>query len=142
MEHPLETVRALAPFALTVHFKDQAVRESEDGFLFADVALGEGFIDLAAIVKILRDAKPLIRFNLEVITRDPLGVPVLTTGFWTTLPDIRASELARVLSVVKAKGSTKPFVTVSQLTIDQQLGLELRNVERSFAYARELLGLI
>jgi sugar phosphate isomerase/epimerase len=142
MEDPVETVRAFAPFALTVHFKDQALRESEDGFWFADVALGEGFIDLLAIVKILREAKPKIRFNLEVITRDPLSVPVLTTGFWTTMPDTPASELARVLRMVKTKGSPKPFENVSQKAVDQQLAFELRNVERSFAYAREQLSLL
>lgn len=141
MEDPVETVRAFAPFALTVHFKDQALRESEDGFWFADVPLGEGFIDLPAIVKILRDAKPKIPINLEVITRDPLSVPVLSTGFWSTMPDTPASALARVLRVVKTKGSPMPFVIVSQLTVDQQLALELSHVERSFAYARERLRL-
>jgi sugar phosphate isomerase/epimerase len=142
MEDPVETVHAFAPFALTVHFKDQALRQSEDGFWFADVPLGEGFIDLPAIVKILREAKPKIPINLEVITRDPLSVPVLTTGFWSTMPDTPASELARVLRVVKTKGSPTPFAIVSQLTVDQQLAVELRNVERSFDYAREHLGLV
>ncbi|MBI5397281.1 MAG: sugar phosphate isomerase/epimerase, partial [Verrucomicrobia bacterium] len=51
MEDPLETARAFAPFALTVHIKDQAIQPDADGFLLTDVALGDGFLDLPAIVK-------------------------------------------------------------------------------------------
>ena len=36
LENPLDTVRALAPWAFTVHLKDAAVRECDDGFLLAD----------------------------------------------------------------------------------------------------------
>jgi len=141
MEDPIATVRAFAPFALTVHFKDQAVRESEAGFWFADVALGEGFIDLPAILKVLRNVKPGIHLNLEVITRDPLSVPVLLPDFWVTMPDTPASELAHTLRLVKTKSARKDFVKVSELPADQQLAFELRNVEQSFTHAREHLGL-
>ena len=141
LEDPLETVRALAPWAMTVHFKDQAVRENDEGFWFADVALGEGFIDLPAVVKILREAKPGIHLNLETITRDALNVPVLRDDFWVTMPETPASHLARTLRLVKTKPCPVPFEKISQLPVDRQLALELRNVEQSFAYARERLGL-
>ena len=94
LEDPLELVQAFAPWAFTVHLKDQAVREYDEGFLLADVALGAGFLDLPRIVKTLRDAKPDIKFNLETITRDALEVPVLTERFWVTLRDTPASALA------------------------------------------------
>lgn len=142
MEDPLDIARAFAPYAMTVHFKDQAVRENDDGFWFADVALGQGFIDLPAVVKVLRDAKPGIHLNLEAITRDPLNVPVLRNEFWVTMPDTPASDLARTLHLVKTKGASKPFVNVSQLPVEQQLAFELRNVQQSIAYARSTLGLV
>ena len=135
-EDPLETARAFAPFALTVHFKDQAVRENQDGFWFADVALGEGFLDLLALVKVLREAKPDIHLNLETITRDALNVPVLKDEFWATLPDTPARELARTLRVIKTQAAPSPFVLVSKLSVDEQLALELRNVQQSLTYAR------
>lgn len=141
MEDPLDTARAFAPWAFTVHFKDQAVRENADGFWFADVALGEGFIDLPAVVKILHEAKPDLHLNLEAITRDPLNVPVLEKDFWVTMPDTPASELAAILRLIKTRSASKPFVTVSQLPIEQQLAFELKTVEQSFTYARERLGL-
>ncbi|MCX7826034.1 MAG: sugar phosphate isomerase/epimerase, partial [Verrucomicrobiae bacterium] len=141
MEDPLETVRAFAPFAFTVHIKDQAIQPDADGFLLADAALGEGFLDLPPIVKALRDAKPDIRFNLETITRDPIRVPVLTNAYWATLADTPARELARTMSVVKIKSRPTPLPLVSKWPVERQLALEQRTIERSLAYAREQLGL-
>ncbi len=139
LEEPLETVKAYAPYAMTVHFKDQAVRETKDGFLFADVPLGEGFLDLAQLVKTLRDASPKIRFNFEGITRDALKVPILTGGFWATLPDTSARTLAQTLSRIRACAAPKPFVSVSQLSLNRQLALERRAVEQSLQFAQRLL---
>jgi sugar phosphate isomerase/epimerase len=141
MEDPLEVVRALAPWAVTVHLKDHVVREYAEGFLLADVALGAGFLDLPAMVKALREAHPAITFNLETITRDALKVPVLTEGYWATLSDTPARELARTWRLVKAASLPESLVAVSRLPDAQQRDLERRQVEQSLAYARERLGL-
>jgi sugar phosphate isomerase/epimerase len=142
MEDPIEVVRSYAPLAFTVHFKDQAVRENSDGFWFADVPLGEGFLDLPAMIKILCEGRPDLHFNLELITRDPLNVPMLNDDFWVSMPDTPARDLARVTRVIKAHSSPNPFVVVSQLPVDQQLALELSNVKQSLTHARERLGLV
>jgi hypothetical protein len=141
MEDPLETVRAFALFAFTVHIKDQAIRSDDEGFQLADVALGEGLLDLPAIVRVLREAKPDIKFNLETITRDPIKVPVLTPGYWATLPDTPARELVRTWAVVRTRSHPTPLPLVSKLSPEQQLALEQHNIERSVACAVEKLGL-
>jgi sugar phosphate isomerase/epimerase len=141
LEDPLEVVRAFAPWAFTVHLKDHVVCEYEEGFLLADMALGEGFLDLPAIIRALREARPEIRFCFEGITRDGLKVPVLTDGYWVTLSDTPARDLARTWGLVKAQASAKPPVAVSKLSPSEQQALERRNVERSLAYARDQLGL-
>ncbi len=141
LESPLETVQAYAPYAFTVHIKDHAVRENATGFLFADVAMGRGMLDLPQMVGILRQANPRIRFGLEVITRDALEVPVFTDAFWRTLPNVPAIDLARTMQVVKAKSCPEPFPPVSQLPVEEQLKLELGNVCQSIAYAADRLGL-
>jgi sugar phosphate isomerase/epimerase len=140
-EDPLEAVKAYAPYAYSVHVKDQAVREYESGFLFGDAPLGQGFLDLPAMVRVLREARREVRFSLEVITRDPLQVPVLTPRYWATMPDVPASDLARTMATVKAKSPREALPTISQLSIEKQVECESRNIAQSLVYARERLGL-
>jgi sugar phosphate isomerase/epimerase len=140
-EDPMEVVRAYAPWVFTVHLKDQAVGEYEDGFLLADAALGKGFLDLAAMVRVLREARPEVRFNLEVITRDPLRIPVLTPKYWATMAGVPAADLARTMRTVKANTSRDGLAAVSSLSVEAQIECETRNVEASLAYARDHLRL-
>jgi sugar phosphate isomerase/epimerase len=140
LEDPLDTVRALAPWACSVHLKDHAVREYEDGFLLADVALGEGFLDLRQMVSILRKANPRIRFGLESITRDPLRVPCLTEPYWATLDAVPGRDLARTLRSIRAHASPR-LVEPSQLPGPDQVALERNVVSTSLVYARQHLAM-
>ena len=140
-EDPLEVVRAFAPYGFSAHIKDQSGRECPEGFRYADMPLGKGFLDLPAMVKILREAHPEIRFNYEVITRDPLLVPVLTPKYWATMADVPATDLARTLQTVKSNGSREPFGLPSSMPLDRQAEQELRDIHQSIAYARANLGL-
>jgi sugar phosphate isomerase/epimerase len=140
LDDPIETVAALAPFAFSVHLKDQALSEYDAGFLLGDIPLGQGAFDLPRMVDILRKAKPKIRFSLELITRDALKVPCLTDQYWTTMPTVPAMDLARMLRLVRANAANdiKP---VSSLSPEQQLELEDQNVAASLRYARDKLAL-
>jgi 3-oxoisoapionate decarboxylase len=140
LEDPLAVVEALAPYAFTVHLKDQAVQEYADGFLLADVPLGQGCLDLKKMVSLLRRAKPGIHFSLETITRDPLRVPCLADSYWRTFPDMPAAELAAALRMVRAN-EADDLMQVSPLTLEQQAELELANVRLSLKYADEALSL-
>jgi len=141
LEDPVETLRALAPWAITAHIKDAVVREYEDGFLLADVALGEGFLDLPAMVRLLREANPSIHFGLEIITRDALKVPVKTEAYWSTFEGVPRSAVNPILRLVRAKSSPAPLAEISKLPAAEQMALEHRAVERSLRYAREKLSL-
>lgn len=140
-EDPMEVVAAYAPWAFSVHLKDQGVREYDEGFLFADVPLGLGFLDLPKMVEVLRKAKPDIRFTLEMITRDPLRVPCLTEKYWATMADVPARELARTLRTVRVSAAAEPLPRVSDLVPERQVALEESNVRECLAYSREHLGL-
>jgi sugar phosphate isomerase/epimerase len=141
LEDPVKVVEAFAPWAFTVHIKDQAVKEYEDGFLFADMALGEGFLDLPKMVRIVRAVRPETRYSLETITRDPLEVPCLTEKYWATFPDVPGADLARTLRTVRAHEYRGPLPKISGLPMEEQVKREERNVRRSLAYARESLGI-
>ncbi len=140
LEDPLETAQALAPWAHSVHLKDQAVQAYDDGFLLADIPLGQGCLPLKQIVNLLRIAKPGIHLSLELITRDPLKVPTHSKEYWATFPDLPASDLARTLRMVR-DGATDNLQYVSRMTKDEQLQREDMNVRESLDYARDELGI-
>jgi sugar phosphate isomerase/epimerase len=141
LEPPLETVEALAPYAFSTHLKDLGVEEYADGFLMAEVPLGTGFLDLARVVEVLRKAKPAVRLNLEMITRDPLKVPCLTDKYWLTLEHVPGRRLAGALALVRQHAARKPLPRVSGLGRDERVKREDDNVRDSLRYAKERLSL-
>jgi sugar phosphate isomerase/epimerase len=134
LEDPLELVKALAPWAASVHVKDHAVREYEDGFLLADVPLGRGFLNLTEMTAILRQKHPQLNFSLELITRDPLEVPCLTEKYWATFADTPARDLARTLRTVRSHAVAE-LPSVDRLPLEEQVAMEHANVTESLEYA-------
>jgi sugar phosphate isomerase/epimerase len=139
LEDPLEVVRAYAPWTFTTHFKDMGLAEYEAGFLLAEVPLGQGALDLKEMLTILKKARPEVRINLEMITRDPLRVPCLSKKYWATFEDLPGRFLASTLALVRARASRLPVV--SKLPLAEQIKVEEDNVCRSLAHAGEKLGL-
>jgi sugar phosphate isomerase/epimerase len=139
LETPQKTVELLAPYAFTTHIKDMGVEEYTDGFRLAEVPLGTGFLDLAGLVAALRKARPEIRLNLEMITRDPLEIPCLKQGYWATLQNVSGQRLAALLALVRAKAGRKPLPRVSKLSREDRLKLEEDNVRASLRYAADRL---
>jgi sugar phosphate isomerase/epimerase len=139
LESPLETAEVLAPLAVTTHLKDMGVEEYAEGFLLSEVPLGEGFVDLPRVVQLLRRARPDIHLNLEMITRDPLRVPCLTTGYWVTLESVSGRRLAEMLALVRARAARGGLPRVSGLSPEQRRTREEENVRRSLRYAGDRL---
>jgi sugar phosphate isomerase/epimerase len=140
LDDPYETIEALAPYAFTVHLKDQSLKEYDQGFLLGDTPLGDGSFDLKRMVASLKRVKPDIRFALELITRTALKVPCLTDAYWATMPKVAAKDLAAALRFVR-ENSVEPVQSVNTLTLERQVALEDDNVARSLIYARDVLGL-
>ncbi|MBN9516970.1 sugar phosphate isomerase/epimerase [bacterium] len=137
LEDPEAAVAALAPLAFTVHLKDMALEESAGGCRLSEVSLGQGVLDLPAVVAALRRANPRVRFQLEMITRDPLPVPCLGARYWATLDRVSGRDLARTLALAKRASVARkePLPRISQLTPAEQVAAEERNVRESFAFA-------
>jgi sugar phosphate isomerase/epimerase len=141
LEPPLETIRTLAPYAVTTHVKDMAVRRTEAGFDLSEVPLGQGLVPLAEAVDVLRQARPDVRFCLEMITRDPLKVPYRTDGYYTAVARPPDDQMVRFERDVLAHEWTKPLPTISDLDPKDQIAAEDDNVRRSVAFAKEQLRL-
>jgi sugar phosphate isomerase/epimerase len=137
LDDPMALVEALAPYAFSTHIKDMAVAPYADGFLLAEMPLGEGMLDMRRIVDTIRHARPETRLTLEMITRDPLKVPCLTDAYWATFPERNGLYLARTMRMERER----PLPVVSKLPRETQLQLEEDNVKRCLAYARDRLAL-
>ncbi len=144
-EDPMDTARTLVPYACFAHIKDMAVQEYEDGFLLSEVPLGEGIIDLVTIVKMLRNVDPDMIIDLEMITRDPLMIPVFTDTYWTTFDDayspLPGRDLARVLKLVKENPPAAPLPATSGLSLQLKIRLEDEYNRKCIDYARQHLEL-
>ena len=131
----MEVVEALAPRAFTTHFKDMALEEYKDGFLLAEVPLGTGVLDLPRVIRVLRKARPEIRINLEMITRDPLKVPCLAERL---LGDVSRpageGSCPRLFTRPRAIRRRMPLPRISQLSREEQLRAEDENVRRCLAF--------
>ena len=144
-EDPTDTARTLAPYVIFAHIKDMAVEEYQDGFLLSEVPMGEGILDLKGIVELLRKKDPKMIFDLEMITRDPLKIPVYTTKYWATFDDsfspLPGRDLAKVLALVKNNKPRKPLPTTTGLSPEAQIKLEDDYNMQCINYARQNLGM-
>ena len=141
LEDPMRVVETLAPFAMTTHIKDMAMEEYDRGFLLSEVPLGEGCLDLPKMIELLEQKNPTIRFNLEMITRDPLQVPCLDNKYWATFEKVPGQDLAQTLSAIRNRRSKEPLPRINALKKEEQLDLEEKNVRKSLAFAKEHLNL-
>jgi sugar phosphate isomerase/epimerase len=138
LDEPLATSEALAKWTATVHLKDMGVEESKDGFLLSEVPLGRGLLDLKGIVAAVRRANPKARFNLEMITRDPLSIPCLGDKYWATLDKVPGRDLARMLAWVRSGAKKEPLPRITKLPVEEQVKAEDRHVRESFEYAAKV----
>jgi 3-oxoisoapionate decarboxylase len=141
LDDPVEFAEALAPYVINAHIKDMGVEEYAEGFLLSEVALGEGYLDLKRIVATVLKARPSAKFSLDMLTRNPLVIPCLTEKYWATLPDRNGKYLARTLSAVRKHKRDKPLWRMDGVDQETRLKVEVDNVTKSVAYARDHLGL-
>jgi sugar phosphate isomerase/epimerase len=150
MENPATTLEVLGPYAVTTHVRDTAVYEHPRGAAAQWTALGDGSIDLKAIVARYKELCPDASFHLEIITgRQPEILPYLETDFWKTYEGMPASSFASFVALAK---SGRPFS--GRMVIEDVEGQppaaefsdaliyqQRYDLERSFRYARTVLGL-
>ena len=140
LEDPMSTISTLAQYALSTHIKDMAVREVPEGFLLSEVPLGQGILDLPALLKTIRQFNPKVRLNLEMITRDPLLIPCLSERYWATFPEKKGAQLAAMLRRVREKTAAE-LPQTSDKSVEAVLAYEEENILKSLRYAGQNLGM-
>jgi sugar phosphate isomerase/epimerase len=141
LEDSLEVAEKLAPYAVTTHLKDMAMRPYDEGFELSEVALGDGSTPLAKIISTLRRRRPDIHICLEMITRDPLKVPYKTDHYWVTYDRRDDARIRKFENGPLKKSLAKPLPRITGLSPAQALAFEDENVRRSGEYAKKTLKL-
>jgi 3-oxoisoapionate decarboxylase len=141
LEDSLEVAEKLAPYAVTTHLKDMAVRPYSEGFELSEVALGDGATPLAKIISTLRKHRGDIHIVLEMITRDPLNVPYKTDHYWITHERRDEALIRNFENTILKQAWTKPLPRVAGLGPAEALAFEDENLRRSAAYAKQTLKL-
>lgn len=141
LDDPMDVVTRLSPYAVCTHVKDMAVKEYPEGFLLAEVPMGEGMLDMRAVLGTIAKARPRTKYTLEMITRNPLKIPCLTDKYWVTFPDRNGECLARALTMVRTHPPRAPLPEPESMDASTHRQLEEDNVKKSLAYARGALAL-
>jgi hypothetical protein len=96
------------------------------------------------VVKI-RQKDPSIGFNLEMITREPLKIPIFTEKYWVTFDDsyspFPARDLAKTVKFVNRNPPKKPMPATAGMSPAEQLKQEDDNNRLSVEWARTNLAM-
>jgi 3-oxoisoapionate decarboxylase len=141
LEEPMFTLETLNPWIFSCHIKDVAVTPYENGFLLSEVPFGEGFLDLKSMVVALRAKDPSMALDLEMITRDPLKVPIYTDQYWVTLNDIPGRQVARIMEIIQKNPLKEPLPKTTGLGLEERRKLEEDYNLSCIKYARKNLEL-
>jgi sugar phosphate isomerase/epimerase len=97
-EDPVESARLLAPYCLSIHLKDWQVYRDADGAVLVNCPVGEGVLELTAILRELKVGKAAETMPLLLQTvAERFSVPVLRDAFLQQYPRISARALAALL---------------------------------------------
>lgn len=149
LEDPLLTVEVLAPYIASTHLRDSALFEHPRGAAFQWVASGDGSVNLAAVIRKLREVAPHAPLQLEIITgRPPQPLPYLDEAHWRPYRALPAPDFARFVSLAKrGQPYSGPMIIADGMPAegkpaeyDAALRAQQRfDLERSFRWTRELL---
>ena len=140
LEDPTEFALAVAPWVNATHLKDSAVYLTDDGMdWLGGSVLGEGAVDLSAIVAALHDANPDINLTVE----DHWGrsnVPVYDAAFLDSLPATGAARAAflRQLRAGQAALEAGQAPTKAEVGEWDLAAVLPERARRNAAYAKEL----
>ncbi len=141
MEDPMDVIKTLAPYVFSTHVKDMGLATYEKGFLLSEVPLGKGMIDLKAAVSLCRKYNPKVKFNLEMITRDPLEIPCLEDSYWSTFENAPKSILNKGMQRVKTNAYPGTLPGVKNMDGESKLAFEEKNILDCLTYAKAQLNL-
>ena len=135
MEDPHLTLEMLAPYVLTSHTRDTALRRTSRGAEVAWTRMGEGNVRIGEYLESFLTRCPGRPLTLEVIVMPaPRPLPFREAAFWDGYRHWPGWEFQRFLELLDAA----PAVALPEGPVDA--AAELENVEASVRWTRQFLG--
>jgi 3-oxoisoapionate decarboxylase len=135
MEDPHLTLETLAPFVVTSHTRDSAVRRTEEGAEVAWTRMGDGNVRIDEYLRTFAARCPALPVTLEVIVLPtPRALPFRNADFRNGYRTTPASEFQRFLDLI----DTAPAVPLPSGPISA--AEELQHVEASIHWTKQFLG--
>jgi sugar phosphate isomerase/epimerase len=145
-DDPVATARVLAPRTVTVHLKDYRIKRTFRGAEFAGCPMGQGAVDLPAIVRILKEQSPLkdeLCLNIEAAV-ERVEVPFLEPEFWEGYPAEHAAVVPDFLRLIRTRGEHAEadlrIPAETGAALDEILAHEKSFTTQSIEYTRKLLA--
>jgi sugar phosphate isomerase/epimerase len=143
-EGPVETARALAPLIRHAHLKDYIIHYAPEGYRLVRCAAGEGVIDFAAILEIIRANGHEVVPGNEVAAQPTRTIPLLQAEWWSHFPPRSAESLLPALRTLWEHGvpAEQPFSSVWEQGAGSAAVVadEWETIRRSTAYLHTLFG--
>lgn len=142
LEHPMQSLEILGPYALTTSLRDSAIWESEKGAVVQWTAMGDGTVDLKAYFERFAQLCPNVPVHIETISGFNREFPYLEPSFWETFPKMPAKDFAKFVALAK-KGKPRDAWKAPQGVPREQAEQEYQKneIEKSIRYCKEVLGL-
>lgn len=100
LEDPVEACKKLLPYIYTTHVKDGIIYSTDEGASWVGTTLGEGFVDLPSIFKLIHKAHPEVTFNLEDLP-DIFPIPFFDKNFLVTLKHLDTLKMVEILKLLR-----------------------------------------
>jgi 3-oxoisoapionate decarboxylase len=96
LEDPVCATRRLLPWVVCTHIKDGGIALTSEGMISFPVPCGDGVIDLAVILRLLKSLSLEVPLSVEG-HGGSFQLPVFDPGFLSKFPDLTAAELSRLI---------------------------------------------
>ena len=134
LEHPLDNLEILGPYAVSSGIRDSTVWETAEGCKVAWNAIGEGQLNWKKYTARFAELCPGVPLQLEIISGFNKSFDYNKAEFWKAYPDAKASQFSRFLELARAgKAVAKGDSGSAKYQLNELL--------KSIKYCRQELGI-
>ena len=141
LDTPEEFLRKSAHAIGNVHLKDYRLYRCDTGFRMARCALGEGVVDLAAVLPTLKDLDHVVPLAIELGAENCRRVEVFKPEYWEAYPSYDVASKVSFFSFLNQKlldGDEWRSAWERDLPGAAIIESEMDDLERSVAYLERL----